>query len=67
MYAYSARHRRQRRHRRVRLGPQYAVAADGRFLLNVVANEAAVSPITLILNWTALLPASCGQGGRGFR
>jgi hypothetical protein len=36
--------------------PQYAVAADGRFLLNVVANDAAVSPIMLILNWTALLP-----------
>lgn len=36
--------------------PQYAVAADGRFLINVVASEVAVSPITLILNWTALLP-----------
>jgi len=32
------------------------VAADGRFLMNVVASDAAVSPITLILNWTALLP-----------
>lgn len=36
--------------------PQYAVAADGRFLMNVVASDVAVSPITLVLNWTALLP-----------
>lgn len=36
--------------------PQYAVAADGRFLMNVVASDAAISPITLILNWPALLP-----------
>jgi hypothetical protein len=31
--------------------PQYAVSADGRFLINETAEEAAVSPITLILNW----------------
>jgi len=36
--------------------PQYAVAADGRFLLNVVASDAVVSSITLVLNWTGLLP-----------
>jgi len=36
--------------------PQYDVAADGRFLMNVVAGGVAVSPITLLLNWTALLP-----------
>jgi serine/threonine protein kinase/Tol biopolymer transport system component len=32
---------------------QYAVAADGRFLLNVSADDAAASPITIVLNWTA--------------
>ena len=30
---------------------QYAVAPDGRFLINVVIGEATVSPITLLLNW----------------
>ena len=34
---------------------QYAVAADGRFLMNVAADEAVTSPITVVLNWTALL------------
>ena len=29
----------------------YAVSRDGRFLINETAEEAAVSPITLILNW----------------
>jgi hypothetical protein len=33
---------------------QYAVAPDGRFLMNVV-DDAAASPITLVLNWTAEL------------
>ena len=33
---------------------QYAVAPDGRFLMNV-ADYAAASPITLVLNWPALL------------
>jgi hypothetical protein len=32
--------------------PEYAVAADGRFLLNVTVGDAA-SPITVVLNWTA--------------
>ena len=32
---------------------QYAVAPDGRFLMNVTADEAAVVPITLVQNWTA--------------
>jgi Tol biopolymer transport system component len=31
--------------------PQYAVAADGRFLINQPAADAAAPPITLILNW----------------
>jgi Tol biopolymer transport system component len=31
--------------------PQYAVAADGRFLINQPVADAAVPPITLILNW----------------
>lgn len=32
--------------------PQYAVAPDGRFLLNVTADDAAPPPITVVLNWT---------------
>ncbi|BCS31078.1 hypothetical protein TBR22_A02780 [Luteitalea sp. TBR-22] len=31
--------------------PQYAVAADGRFLVNQPVTDAAAPPITLILNW----------------
>jgi len=30
---------------------QYAVAADGRFLMNVSADEAVTSPITIVQNW----------------
>ena len=32
------------------LGPQYDVAADGRFLINTVLEDAA-APITLLMNW----------------
>ena len=32
-------------------GPQYDVSADGRFLLNVVVDDEAMAPITLLLNW----------------
>ena len=33
---------------------QYAVAPDGRFLMNVSVDEAAPAPpITIVLNWTA--------------
>ena len=32
---------------------QYAVAPDGRFLMNVNADDAVTSPITIVLNWTA--------------
>jgi hypothetical protein len=32
---------------------QYAVAADGRFLMNVAADDAVTSPITIVQNWTA--------------
>jgi Tol biopolymer transport system component len=32
--------------------PQYAVAADGRFLMNVFADEGVTSPITIVQNWT---------------
>jgi hypothetical protein len=32
---------------------QYAVAPDGRFLLNVTADDAVIPPITVVLNWTA--------------
>jgi Tol biopolymer transport system component len=36
---------------------QYAVAPDGRFLLNVSADDPAASPITIVLNWmTGLKP-----------
>jgi hypothetical protein len=35
---------------------QYAVAADGRFLMNVIAEETAPTPpISVIVNWTARL------------
>jgi hypothetical protein len=32
---------------------QYSVAADGRFLMNVSADEGDISPITIVQNWTA--------------
>jgi hypothetical protein len=32
---------------------QYAVAADGRFLMNISADEGVTSPITIVQNWTA--------------
>jgi hypothetical protein len=32
---------------------QYAVARDGRFLMNVTADDAVTSPITIVHNWTA--------------
>ena len=44
---------------RTRLGPelakqQYAVAPDGqRFLMNIAADDAVTSPITIVQNWTA--------------
>jgi hypothetical protein len=31
--------------------PQYAVARDGRFLINQPVNEATATPITLLMNW----------------
>jgi eukaryotic-like serine/threonine-protein kinase len=31
---------------------QYAVTADGRFLINVAADEPATSPMTIVHNWT---------------
>lgn len=34
---------------------QYAVAPDGRFLMNVAADDAVTSPITIVLNWQAAL------------
>jgi hypothetical protein len=34
---------------------QYAVSADGRFLMNVTADDAVASPITVVLNWDAAL------------
>jgi Tol biopolymer transport system component len=32
---------------------QYVVAPDGRFLMNVAADDAVTSPITIVLNWAA--------------
>ena len=32
--------------------PQYAVAADGRFLINVSTEDAVAFPITIVQNWT---------------
>jgi dipeptidyl aminopeptidase/acylaminoacyl peptidase len=32
---------------------QYAVAPDGRFLMNIAADDAVTSPITIVQNWTA--------------
>ena len=40
---------------------QYAVAADGRFLMNIAADDTVTSAITIVQNWTAALrsrPAS---------
>jgi len=34
---------------------QYAVQADGRFLMNVSADEGVTSPITIVQNWNAAL------------
>jgi Tol biopolymer transport system component len=34
---------------------QYAVAPNGRFLLNVNTDDTALSPITIVQNWTAVL------------
>ena len=35
--------------------PQYDVAPDGRFLINVSTEEASTPPITVILNWAPAL------------
>jgi Tol biopolymer transport system component len=35
--------------------PQYAVASNGRFLMNVTVDDNAASPISIILNWASLL------------
>ncbi len=37
-------------------GYQYDVSRDGRFLINVTADEGNTSPITVILNWAGLKP-----------
>jgi len=34
---------------------QYSVARDGRFLMNVTAEDTTLSPITLVLNWVTVL------------
>ena len=38
-----------------RAKPQYAVAPDGRFLMNVAVEEATAPPITIVLNWDTAL------------
>jgi serine/threonine protein kinase len=35
----------------ISLRPQYDVAVDGRFLVNMMVEDSALSPITLLLNW----------------
>ena len=35
--------------------PQYAVARDGRFLMNVAVDEGTTPPINIVLNWDAAL------------
>jgi Tol biopolymer transport system component len=35
--------------------PQYAVAPDGRFLMNVTTDDNVVSPISIVLSWANLL------------
>jgi eukaryotic-like serine/threonine-protein kinase len=35
--------------------PQYVVASDGRFLMNLAVEEASPPPITVVLNWDAAL------------
>jgi Tol biopolymer transport system component len=35
--------------------PQYAVAPEGRFLMNVTVDDDAVSPISIVLNWAKAL------------
>ena len=35
--------------------PGYAVASDGRFLMNVTVDETTTSPISVVLNWTEVL------------
>ena len=38
------------------LRPQYAVAADGRFLMNVTLDSSPpTAPLSVVLNWTQLL------------
>ena len=34
---------------------QYALASDGRFLMNVAADETSASPISIIFNWETAL------------
>jgi len=34
---------------------QYAVAPDGRFLMNVGVEDTIAAPITIVLNWTTAL------------
>ena len=35
--------------------PQYAVASNGRFLMNVAVEQGTASPISVVLNWDSLL------------
>jgi hypothetical protein len=36
---------------------EYAVATNGRFLMNLAADDAVTSPITIVLNWQSGLAA----------
>lgn len=37
---------------------QYAVAPDGRFLVNAVVEDTAASPVTVVVNWAQALAAT---------
>ena len=35
--------------------PQYAIARDGRFLMNIAIDDGSAPPINIVLNWDAVL------------
>jgi dipeptidyl aminopeptidase/acylaminoacyl peptidase len=45
-------------------GPGYAVASDGRFLMNITVDEPTATPISIVLNWAEALDPRVGDGSR---
>jgi Tol biopolymer transport system component/predicted Ser/Thr protein kinase len=45
-------------------GPGYAVASDGRFLMNITVDEPTATPISIVLNWAEALDSRVGDGSR---